>query len=111
MSLDLSLTIPACASCHAEERRVFDGNITHNLTELWRELHVHDELYECAGKTAKDIVEPVRAAFERLIEDLEGYRKFDAPNGWGKAVHAVAFLYRLMRACEQYPDASIGVWK
>jgi len=42
-----------------------------------------------------------------LISDPERFRKFDAPNGWGRYDHLVEFVKEYLAACEANPDADV----
>ena len=105
MSLDVYLTA-------VRPTTLFDQNITHNLGKMAREAGVYEAMWrpeELGIKTAAQLISPLRAGLERLRADPEGFRKFDAPNGWGRYEHLLEFVEKYLSACEQNPDAEVSV--
>jgi hypothetical protein len=123
MSLDVYLYGPAettkcvCECCEDEHTKtlcpcVFHRNITHNLGRmaglagLYQPLWRPDEI-DC--KTAGQLIGPMRAGLAMLRSDEPRFRALDAPNGWGRYEHLVAFVEAYLAACEEHPTATVGV--
>ena len=96
---------------HIQPVSVFSGNITHNLSEMWRRAGVHHALYDSQGLLARDILPDLRRGLHRMEDNPEVYRVFDSPNGWGVYENALPWLREVVAACEENPDATIRVSK
>ena len=95
-----------------EKECVYEANITHNLgdmadaagiyTALWRPGEDH---YFFAG----DIVGILESGLEALKVSPEKFRAFDSKNGWGTYEQFVPFVEEYLKACKEYPGATIEV--
>lgn len=95
-----------------ETDEVFHANITHNLVTMASKAG----LYECLWRPdeigivyAKDLVPPLRAGLQQLLEDPENFEEYNPPNGWGNYDILLAFCARYLAACVKYPEAMIKV--
>lgn len=107
MSLDFYLS-----QVQTKEVEVFDANITHNLTEMADKAGIYDALWrpdEHGYTKAGQIVPILREGLAKLKADPGYYKLFDSPNGWGRYIHFVPFVEKVLAACEEYPDADIRV--
>jgi hypothetical protein len=105
VSLDVSI------SAHTYTT-VYTDNITHNLGKMAQEAGVYYPLWrpEEIGLTkAGELVPFLRAGLHILKAKPEEFRVFDAPNGWGRHEHLVAFLEAYLSACESHPDGDLEV--
>jgi hypothetical protein len=107
MSLDVYLT--AMRPCE-----VYQSNITHNLNKMAEAAGIYRHLWrpdEIGITEAHQLIEPLREGLAKLLADPVGMSKYDAPNGWGKYEHLVAFVEQYLAACMKHPDASVKVWR
>ena len=104
MSLDFCLT-------ETKEVSIFDANITHNLTPMWKKAGVYDALYMSEGLIAKGIIEVLEKGIYDMEDKPEEYIKLNAINGWGTYRHALPFLKEILKACKENPDAKIQISK
>lgn len=107
MSLDFYLT-----QVQTAEVEVFDANITHNLTEMADKAGIYDALWrpgEHGYKKAGQIIPILKEGLAKLEADPEYFKRFDSPNGWGRYIHFVPWVKKVLAACEEYPDADIRV--
>lgn len=91
---------------------VFDANITHNLAGMADKAGIYDALWwpdEHGYTKAGQIVPILREGLAKLKADPGYYKQFDSPNGWGRYIHFVPFVEKVLAACEEYPDADIRV--
>jgi len=120
MSLDVSLvstSMTACPSCkHAFSvgscGESYAANITHNLSRMAEEAGIYQVLWrpdENGILTASQLVPFLRIGVELLKSDPGRFRKFDAPNGWGRYEHFVQFVEAYLTACENNPTAEVEV--
>lgn len=122
MSLDVYLqgettSEPCMCRCgHEHNREVteeyYSANITHNLNKMAKAAGIYEPLWrpEEIGIThARQLIEPLRAGLARLEADPAHYEQFNASNGWGLYEHFVPWVRRYLRACEDYPDATVHV--
>jgi hypothetical protein len=104
MSLDVTLSYgKACA---------YDSNITHNLGEMAAACGVYYACWrpeEINCKKAKHILPMLKSGISLLKKYPDFYKQFDSPNGWGVYEHFLPWLEEYARACEDYPEANIGV--
>ena len=105
MSLDVYLT-------RTQPTTVFDANITHNLGVMAEEAGIYKHLWrpeEIGITKASQLIEPLREAITLMRADPTRFEKHNASNGWGLYEHFVPWLERYLAACEEYPDADVGV--
>jgi hypothetical protein len=105
MSLDVYLTA-------VRKTEVFSANITHNLGRMADEAGIYECVWrpdEADIKHAGELIEPLRNGIALMESAPERFRAFDAPNGWGTYDQFVPWLKKYLHACEQNPDAAIGV--
>jgi len=106
-----------CWDCGHKHLRVdqevlYDTNITHNLNKMADAAGIYKALWrpeEIGAKQAKDII----ALLEKGLADLkarpEYFEKFNSANGWGLYKHFVPFVEDYLKACKEYPDATIEI--
>ena len=103
MSLDVYLN-------RVQPTTVFNYNITHNLGRMAGEAGLYQPLWEpdvIGAKQARQLVPLLREGLARLEAEPDRFRAFDAPNGWGKYEHLVEFVRAYLKACEEFPDATV----
>jgi|TARA_Y100000296_G_C4988880_1_gene164360 hypothetical protein len=89
---------------------VFDANVTHNLTKMADEAGVYDCCWrpeERGYGKASQLIDPLRKGIADMKARPEHFKQFNASNGWGLYKHFLPWLERLLRACEDDPDADI----
>jgi len=107
MSLDVYLEVVRPAE-------VYSANITHNLGKMADAAGIYQHLWrpeELGITTASELIEPLREGLAKLKADPEKFEAFNASNGWGKYEYFVPFVERYLRACEEYPGATVRVWR
>lgn len=112
MSLDVYLTGPTCSHCGRGGTAVYDANITHNLNSMAEAAGIYKELWrpeELQITHAAQLIEPLRKGLKWLRENKAEAEKYNAANGWGLYEHFVPFVEKYLAACEEHPDAAIGV--
>jgi len=97
-----------------ETHTVYTANITHNLSRMADEAGLYQYLWrpdEVGIEKAKELIEPLRHGLTELRSKPEHYKQFNPSNGWGSYQLLVRFTIRYLRACEQYPNATVRVWR
>lgn len=92
--------------------RVFDANITHNLTHMAEAGGFYREVWhpEDFGITkASQMIDPLRRAIAWMVANKREAEKHNAKNGWGMYEHFLPWLRKYLAACEEFPDADIEV--
>lgn len=123
MSLDVYLEEPIpeadretprhCESCTCkgeEKREVYWANITHNLGRMAEAAGIYQALWrpeEIGITTAQQLIEPLTKGLALLRSDPKHFEQFNATNGWGLYKHFVPFVAAYLRACEEYPTATV----
>jgi len=105
---------PVTATPEAESETVYSANITHNLGRMAGEAGLYNALWrpdEHGMTKARQLVEPLRHGLAALRSRPEHFRTFNPENGWGDYDGLVNFTEAYLAACEQYPDADVGVWR
>ena len=88
-------------------------NYTHNTNGMIRQAGIPDWPYDFLdnlrdnGK-AGDMVEPLQRVLRNMRSEPAKYRAMNPPNGWGNYASLIPVLERLVDACEDFPDASVG---
>lgn len=111
MSLDIYLHGADCEHCGRGGETLYDANITHNLTPMWRKAGVYDALYMSKGHKAAEYIEVLERGVADFQANYDEYRKLDSPNGWGLAKHALPFLEQTAAAFKANPTAIVHVSK
>lgn len=91
---------------------VFSANITHNLGEMASAAGLYDALWrpdEHGITKAHQLIAPLTAGLQALLAEPDRFKAFNPANGWGDYDGLVDFVARYRAACEQYPDADVGV--
>lgn len=103
---------PVVANQAIETTEVFSRNITHNLIRMAAATGLYEALWrptDCDLTEARQLIVPLQTGLRTLEAAPEKWRKFDAPNGWGRYEHFVAFVAAVLQACRDYPDAKVSV--
>lgn len=108
MSLDVYLNYKE----DGNDIEVYWANITHNLTKMADKAGIYEALWqpeEIKAKKAKDIIPILEKGLKKLRGKPKYFEKFNASNGWGTYEHFVPFVEKYLKACKQYPNASIEI--
>ena len=105
---------PVTVDVPHDDSRVFDWNITHNLTQMADAAG----LYACCWRPeengitkAQQMIEPLRAGIKSLVATPERFRAMNPANGWGSYEGLLKFARAYLEACEEYPDADIAAYR
>ena len=105
MSLDIWLI-------DSEGIEVFSQNITHNLGKMADAAGIYECVWrpdEHGYRKAVDIIGDLRIGIARMAIAPSHYKQYDSQNGWGLYEHFMPWLINYLEACENNPDAWIGV--
>ena len=103
---------PITVTPDAEERTVYEANITHNLGGMASEAEIYEALWrpeEIGIEKAGQLIGPLSAGINRLNMHREHFEQFNPPNGWGTYDYLVQFTKDYLAACIQYPEAVVRV--
>jgi len=118
MGLNVSLTVQKWTSYDKGEtwteeyEEVYEGGTTHNLTDMADECDLYESLWrpqEVFRYKAKDIIPKLKMGLMDLKLRPEHFKKFNSPNGWGMYEHFLEFVEKYLKACQEYPEAEIGI--
>lgn len=105
MSLEIDLK-------DADGKVVYSTFITHNLNNM----AVEAGIYECLWRpedhginVAAQVVKPLAAGLNMLIQEPSRFKAFEESNGWGKWRDFVPFCAEYLEACQQNPTAIVVV--
>lgn len=90
---------------------VYSGNMTHNVTDMWREAGVYNALYNSHGLKAWLIIDQLAAGIGDMVTFPEKYKNMDSENGWGTYDRALPFLIEVYKNCKKNPGARIEIDK
>lgn len=82
-------------------------NYTSNVSRIWDDAGA--PLRDWDGKNAGEAEPLLRAAARRIRHDIARYREWNAPNGWGDADGAAAFLDRIADDCLAAPKGYLHI--
>ena len=111
MSLDVYLTLDPCSGCGRGER-VWQANVTHNLTEMAIEGGFYEAVWRpdwCGITHARQMIPVLRRAIDDMRAHPKRFGQHEPENGWGSYEGLLSWLGRYLKACEQWPDAVIDV--
>ena len=101
-----------------ETNEVFSANITHNLgamakaAGIYKHLWRPEELVHIAWNgitTAAQLIQPLTDGLALLKSDPDRFKKFNPENGWGNYEGLLEFVEEYLRACKEFPQATINV--
>ena len=111
MSLDVTLTVRKVVEV-VETSRVFDANVTHNMSPMAVAAGIGRHLWEPQeiGITkARQLIEPLSIALSLMKRDPTSFKKLSPQNGWGSYDSFVPWLEKYIAACCEFPDADVSV--
>ena len=105
---------PAVRVAYNEEAtdEVYSSNITHNLNKMAEAAGIYSALWtpDLVGiEKAVQLIAPLAEGLTTLLGDPDGFKKLDPPNGWGDYGLLVEFTRAYLKACIDYPDATVSV--
>lgn len=114
MSLDFDLIRTGKYDDNGETfvKEVFSANITHNLNKMAMAVGIYEALWrpeESEFTKAEDIVEIVENGLNELKANPKKYKEYDSDNGWGLYIHFVPWAEDVLKACKEYPKATIEI--
>lgn len=92
--------------------QVYWRNITHNLNTMAKAAGIYKHLWrpeEIGITKASELIEPLLKGLHQMVENPSKFKKFDAPNGWGRYPDFIDFVTEYREACVKNPDATIEV--
>lgn len=111
MSLDVSLVVKAdTGNKDTEDIYVFDSKITHNLNTMANQAGIYYHCWrpeELGISKAHEIIQPLKDGLDKLKNDPEYFKQFNAKNGWGIYDDFVPWVEEYFNACIKYPNATI----
>ena len=90
---------------------VFESNMTHNVTDMWRKAGCYDALYMSDGIEASNVIPFLEKAIERMKLEPDEYKKLNPKNGWGDYETALKFLKEVLEGCYANEHAIIRISK
>ncbi len=113
MSLSIHLYIKDSFGDHLT---VFEGNITHNLSEMATEAGIYECLWQPKESTlnlkyGKDLIPLLKKGLSKLVENPVIFRKFNPENGWGNYEMFLKFCTEYLEGCQRFPDSYIWNWR
>lgn len=94
--------------------KVYHGNITHNLTNMADAAGLYQACWhpEELGIThPSQLILPLAEGLIRLTNDPDKFKSHNPANGWGSYETLCNFVAAYLKACVQYPDAAVSVWR
>lgn len=95
-----------------DDEWVFNYNITHNLNVMAEAAGIYQHLWrpeELGITKAWQLIQPLREGLALLEAKPGTFKAFNPVNGWGSYEGLVKFVRAYLEACEQWPEAEIGV--
>ena len=89
---------------------IFWANITHNLNKMAEKAGIYEVLwhpYRINVEKAWQAIPIIEEGLKKLKANPDYYQQFDSPNGWGLYIHFVPFVEKVLKACQENPNADI----
>lgn len=105
---------PVVATAENKSDEVFWANITHNLNKMAKEAGIYEYLWrpeEVLITKAEQLINPLEMGLSALENDPERFKAYNPSNGWGSYEGLIDFVRRYLKACQQYPEATVRVWR
>ena len=99
-------------SLEFKEVRVYDSNITHNLSGMADAAGIYEALWrpeDIPATKAGDLIELLSSGLRKLKNSPDVYKEFNPSNGWGSYKGLVEFVESYLKACTEFPEAEISV--
>lgn len=93
---------------------VYNGNVTHNLSDMAEAAGIYAVLWrpdEHGITKARQLIDPLQTGLQVLLTDPDKYRAYNPKNQWGDYDDLVAFVSEYLAACVRWPDADVSVWR
>ncbi len=109
------MSLDVCLVKDDDEKLLFWGNITHNLSKMASMADLRYPLWEPENyhygplTKANQLIPVLRIGLEKLKNNPDYFELFTPENGWGSCDGLVAFVEMYLEACIKYPDASVCV--
>ena len=90
---------------------VFNSRITANLYPMAKEAGLGDCLwdhYKMGITRPRDLVKHLEKGLQVLLEDPKRFKALNPENGWGTYETLVRFVTEYLKACVEYPYATIS---
>jgi hypothetical protein len=103
-----------CLAKVGGDTELYNGNVTHNLTDMAREAGLYELLWhpeEVGIERGEQLVAPLSEGLERLRADPERFKEHNPSNGWGDYDVFVTFVAEYLDACSRHPEANVRVWR
>ena len=91
---------------------VFSANVTHNLSQMAAEAGIYVYLWrpdEIGITKARQLIEPLQAGLCLMKSDPARFQRHNPKNGWGTYEGFIQWIDQYLMACEELPDADVGV--
>lgn len=88
--------------------KLFRANITHNLNSMFDRAGLYDILWRGDGLIAGDVLPRLEEGLKLMLSNRSTFEALAPSNGWGNYDGALRFLLDIIRACTQYPEATIS---
>lgn len=102
---------PAICEPDPNDKRLYHGNITHNMAKMAKEAGIYEVLWtpqEIGITRAGKLVRPLLDGLTLLKDAPERFRVHNPTNGWGSYEVLVQFVADYLAACLKYPDAQVS---
>jgi len=106
-----------CSHCEnkhtrADVEEIYSANITHNLNRMADAAGFYKALWrpdEIQISKAYQLIPFLANGIATLESNPDLFKKFDAVNKWGTYEQFLPWLKALLTACQENPNADIGV--
>jgi len=113
MSLDVYLQVSVDVDDSGEPHVItlWQANYTHNCNTMAEAAGIYQYVWrpeECPDvKTARDLIEPLRAGIKQMEDEPKKFIALNPKNGWGSCDTFLPWLREYLQACIKFPKAQI----
>lgn len=96
-----------------DEETVYSNNMTHNLSKMANKAGIYDVLwnYDVENKKPIETVDVLVKGYKKMIANPEKYKQLSSENGWGTYERFLPFISEHIKACLDFPNATISISK
>lgn len=90
--------------------RVWEGNITHNLTAMAEAAGLYKVLWrpdENGFTKGSDCIQTLEIGIQKLLNESSKMKMHNPKNGWGDYEGLLEFAKRFLHECKEHPEATV----
>lgn len=89
----------------------YSCNITHNISQMWRESGCYDVIYSDSPVPVEEAIPVLEKAVDYFTKNKKSLERLNSKNGWGLYEDAYIFISKLLAECKKRPKTILIINK